>query len=1017
MSLTACTGVCPAAPRNICISQQQPAFRLMMRDSHHGPLFASDSRAERDRWVSALTAIVGEADQDDQDHDQDREEEEELASIMMAADDDEDDDDDDDRHHNFRSVTPRPVPSAPAFEQIAESGGYYGRRNSDSSSSATGAVQQQQQQQQHRGGVGGGLSLFGNRPTGPQSTPSSGTVITGYRAAAASDLHAELSNVKDLVLRLLDAQIVAGDPGAGLDVLREQLTAAAESIKEAARGIAQSGELIASRQRSDNIATTTTPAGAAPAAASAELEAAVSELTESMEMRTSKIAKMVHELLTQTKSNSTTPDSVVTTAVVDHAALKTSLDALGQQISQLVTQRNAQTETSALDELQVTLKKVTDKLDSRDSLGFAITDLAEQTSGLSAAHQQAAVDMAQLMTMIAAGNQRAAGAFDAGLQTLSAEIQSALAKHVDAVTTASTGQIAKINVQLEAKTADIKAAITATSTTTTTTTTRDKYADAAAASAAPMMEILVEIRDRLAAAPAALGRGGGSGTGDRLDRPTTNMITAINDKLIHLSRVVDHVQATQTARFSSLDTALAASGGGGGGAAGNDDESEAAQMIQLHKLTDIGEGVAGLADRVARAGREAQTRHDVVDGRLDRIADQLKHMHRTVTKLVQVGMLGADAGEGSSSTGEGVSASGGSGGAGSVAAALAEQRSVLGRMREDLGEIKEQLADDVTGARLADLLAMFAISQDTHSAVADKVSRIEALGETSAGAVQELQDKLKIAATPRGANDATTADADARALLQQVAAQIEKLGSAPSQKSAHKLIESIHSCLVSYLPIDLDSRLSSIQTSLGAISRSTSPIRGGGAALSDPWQSSTPAKAASSSASPQDLRELLACYHESAQREHASAAALDSIQHSLARVLDCFDAHGLLQQTGPIPVPISVPTKTMPTAAAAARVTDVTELKELREAVMEIRNATAGRETVGEELAILVGKRNALREEIAALEAQKSELKRVAGTGGGCGQRRPKIIELGAASRRISCPPGIPIPIAPALEK
>ncbi|KAI8587704.1 hypothetical protein BDZ88DRAFT_231645 [Geranomyces variabilis] len=958
ISLTACTGVCPAAPRNT--NSSQPAFRLVMRDSH-GLLFASDSRAERDRWVSSLTAIVGEADEDDQDEDEDREEEEE-ESIMA----------DDDRHHNFRNVTPRPVPSAPAFEQVAETG-FYARRNSDS---ATGAVQQHQ----HRVG-GAGSSLFGNRPAQPQSTPSSGTV-TGVRAAAASDLHAELSNVKDLVLRLLDAQIVAGDPGAGFDILREELTTAAGSIKEAARGIVQAGEQIGSRQR-DNNAT----AAAAAAPPSAELEAAVSELTESMEMRTSKIAKMVHELLTQTKANSTT------VANTDHAALKPWLDSLGQQMSQLLTQRDAQPETSALDDLQKTLKKVAEKLDTRDSLGYAITDLAEQTSGLSAAQQQAAVDMGQLMTMIAAGNQRSTSAWNAGLQTLSAEIQSTLAKRLNDITSAST---AKINEQLEAKTADIKAAIA------TTITTRDKHADFALD---PMMELLVDIRDRLAATPAAPGRAG-SGTGDRLDRPTTNMITAINDKLIHLSRVVDHVQATQTARFSSLDTALAAVGGG---AAGNDDESEAAQMIQLHKLTDIGEGVAGLADRVARAGREAQTRHDVVDGRLDRIADQLKHMHRTVTKLVQVGMLGADANE-AGSAGDVVSVSGGPGGASGVAAALAEQRSVLGRMREDLGEIKEQLADDVTGARLADLLAMFAISQDTHSVVADKVSRIEALGKTSAGAVQELQDKLKIAATAHASNETATADADAHALLQQVAAQIEKLGSAPSQNSAHKLIESIHSCLVSYLPIDLDSRLSSIQTSLGAISRSTSPIRGGGA-LSDPWLSSASASAASSS-SPQDLRELLACYHESAQREHASAAALDSIQHSLARVLDCFDAHGLFQRTSSVPVPVSVPATTMP--AVAARLTDVTEFKELRDAVMEIRNATAGRETVREELAMLVGKRNALREEITALQAQKTELKTVGGSGG---QRGPKFgfVEMGSACRRISCPPGIPI--APAIEK
>ncbi|KAJ3148020.1 hypothetical protein HDU86_007588 [Geranomyces michiganensis] len=937
ISLTACTGVHPATPASTS-SISQPAFRLVMCDSSRGCLFAADSRAERDRWVSALAAIVGEADEDDQDEDEARDEEEEEEDALISG------------GSNFRSVTPRPVPSAPAYDQMIETS-HYGRRNS-AGASASGVMEQNRS-------VGG---LFGSRPAPLQSTPSSSSLRASV--AAAPDLHAELSNVKDLVLRLLDAQIVAGDPGAGLEILREQLATAVDTIKDAARGITNAGEQLASRQQQKDEGAAAAVVATAAAAPSAELEAAVSELIESMEMRTSKIAKMVHELLTQTKANAT-PDTTV------------------------AEQKHAESDSNALEELNATVKKLVEKLESSETLSCGITDLAEQTSGLSAAQQQTAVDIAQLMTMIAAGNQRATGASEANLRSLSTEIQAAIAKHTGDVTTTSTRQV---NDHLDAKTADIKEAIA------TTAAAHSKHADAALA---PMMEILVEIRDRLSAAPPP-GRGAASsGTGDRLDRPTTNMITAINDKLIHLSRVVDHVQSTQTARFSSLDTALAAAGSGASGTRGGD-ETEAAQMIQLHKLTDIGEGVAGLADRVARAGREAQTRHDVVDGRLDRIADQLKHMHRTVTKLVQVGMLGGDAGEGGS--GEMNSAGGASGGAGGVAAALAEQRSVLGRMREDLGEIKEQLADDVTGARLADLLAMFAISQDTHSVVADKVSRIEALGETSAGAVQELQDKLKIAAgTVQGSDNTTAADADARALLQQVAAQIEKLGSAPSQNSAHKLIESIHSCLVSYLPIDLDSRLSSIQTSLGAISRSTSPIRGGGGAAPDPWVSA-PARAASS---PQDLSELLSCYHESAQREHVTAAALDSIQHSLARVLDCFDAHGLFQKSGPVPIPVATP------RAAAANVIDVTELKELRDAVMEICNATAGRETVGEELAMLVGKRNELREEIAALEAQKMEVSKV----GGGGQRAPKVglVAISGASRRISCPPGIPI--APALER
>ena len=95
----------------------------------------------------------------------------------------------------------------------------------------------------------------------------------------------------------------------------------------------------------------------------------------------------------------------------------------------------------------------------------------------------------------------------------------------------------------------------------------------------------------------------------------------------------------------------------------------------------------------------------------------------------------------------------------------------------------------------------------------------------------------------------------------------ECLNELQAPKSNH-LLESIHQTLISYLPLNLESQLNEIKMTLGQ----RSPSSGSNADLLGTWQ--------------QDIMSRHATIEES----------LDSIQHTLARVVDCLDMNGLFNQ-------------------------------------------------------------------------------------------------------------------------
>ncbi|KAJ3020654.1 hypothetical protein HKX48_000448 [Thoreauomyces humboldtii] len=682
------------------------------------------------------------------------------------------------------------------------------------------------------------------------------------------------------------------------------------------------------------------------------------DLQESMEMRTSKIAKMVHELLQLQREK---PDAI--------EDVKSAVDEVGRKVVDMVQSRQPEATPDA--DLSTSIEEVKTSLARLESL-------CEKTLQESAVHTG---DAGQLMTMMAQANQMGAGVRGEALEllksireTLRRQVGSleevhgatkaaATAKDIKAIErvleqTATADELSAVKALLQTASHEKSGTLASLGSLETATKESHSLMKESKASIASIASTVEEVKTRLSLPTNGPTR---TGSGDRLDRPTTNMITSINDKLIHVSRLVDHVQATQTVRFAGIEERLANPSGLGQRVtegAKEGDESATDQMLQQHKLTDIRESLEGIAERVARLGREGQARHDVVDGRLERLGDQVKHMHRAVGKLVQVGMMGE--GDDAASMG-----SGGRGAAGSIV----EYRALLERMSGDIDDIKEAVAgDSITGGeRLQALLGMFAISQDTHAQVSETV-------KTVAEGVKDLVSRAPIA------TDDAWGPLEQR--IEALLSKSPKLATSASDSTVHRLVESIHSCLVSYLPIDLESRLNALQSAVSALSRATSQMRTP-LSISDSGPPSV--------ASPEALRELLDYHQDLASREHARSAALDSIQHALARILE--------SQTAP-PQPT---------------VTDVTEISQLRDAVMDMHRVTVGRPEEDErkrarvehEMCRLEERRVVLQKEVRDLEGRRDWL---------LGKREPLYaFDLrGASSRRISCPPGIHL--APASE-
>ncbi|KAJ3190455.1 hypothetical protein HDU85_000753 [Gaertneriomyces sp. JEL0708] len=456
----------------------------------------------------------------------------------------------------------------------------------------------------------------------------------------------------------------------------------------------------------------------------------------------------------------------------------------------------------------------------------------------------------------------------------------------------------------------------------------------------------------------------------RLDRPTTNMITSINDKLIHVTRLIDHIQETQTSRFSALESGLKESVAPKETTVSQADATSTDQILQQYKLTDIRDTLQSLEDRLSRVGREGQTRHEIMDGRLDRVMDQLKHMQRAVTKLVQVELLEANVERPQSGPDQSL---------------MNEQRNILSKIRKDISDIKEHMTDDVTLDRVNDLLSMLGISQDTHAAMAERINVI-------AGNIQKVENmcvdttEIKERLAPISEiNKRLDSLSDAVASLTSKPSLVDAAASPSSLSTLTRLTESIHSCLVSYLPIDLDTRLTSIQAAIQNSHRSSQTLT-----HQYPAPPLSQSHRSSSSLSQADLTSLLS---DVSDTKHTTREALDSIQHSLARVMDCLEMHGLTKRVAKASV-VEV--------EAVAPVVDSTAYEKL---TSQIINLTLLRQSLTAEIEGLLSQKTALMSQLHDIEHHGDKVmgksvslgKRIPLSGGLVGA---KVIE----NRRTSCP-------------
>ncbi|KAJ3273378.1 hypothetical protein HK104_004281 [Borealophlyctis nickersoniae] len=485
-----------------------------------------------------------------------------------------------------------------------------------------------------------------------------------------------------------------------------------------------------------------------------------------------------------------------------------------------------------------------------------------------------------------------------------------------------------------------------------------------------MDEIRARLTIALSRSPSPSGPSGAA-----VDRHTSQMIVGINDKIIHVGKLIEHVLEVMCGRFAVVEEKLNGNGNGDGSngdsqTAGDSrrgvetmtvpesqESREAAGAVASAKIAAaVRDAMSGIESRMARLGREGQTRHDVLEGRLAHIHESLMDLQRSVTAN------GATRG-GREEEGDDELVPGN-------VPASHKSMSMLRKIKNDIAELKELVGDDATGARLSDLLGMIGIMQETQARVASgletaanqrNMEEVKRPLEALAGAMDGLQSRVK------------REHEETKTLLTDLSTKVQRLsvanGAAPvgqptgSQEDAHllRLVESIHNCLVGYLPIDLDSKLNAIHSTVSELSKLTAP----------PHRITHASSSLTTTPAPMNIQSLLPFHEEMARHAITTTESLDSIQHTLARLVECLDGVGALGVAPPATMPAIDVTY-------ATEIRDgVVEMREmLRRAINEQRPAAPPssaleKEDIEESIATLRRERDALQSEIAELGTRK----------------------------------------------
>ncbi|TPX35367.1 hypothetical protein SmJEL517_g02223 [Synchytrium microbalum] len=179
------------------------------------------------------------------------------------------------------------------------------------------------------------------------------------------------------------------------------------------------------------------------------------------------------------------------------------------------------------------------------------------------------------------------------------------------------------------------------------------------------------------------------------------------------------------------------------------------------------------------------------------------------------------------------------------------------------------------------------------------------------------------------------------------------------------LLESTHNTIVSYLPVNLEQQLEAIQNSLAHLTTTTSSRYDPSSTSSSPQR--TIKKDVSGS--------ILAHFEDQARRERQSAESLDSIQHTLSRLVEWTDLNGInsnSKSSSPNRRAASVPVSTQQVTEIVPD-TISTELNHLRRVLLEsnsVIDLEKRRADLTLEISNLLATKSQLVEQVGKLEAQ-----------------------------------------------
>ncbi|RKO93670.1 hypothetical protein BDK51DRAFT_37840 [Blyttiomyces helicus] len=633
-------------------------------------------------------------------------------------------------------------------------------------------------------------------------------------AAIAALLQREIQDVKEMVLKVLEGpgepdapEWVAGAAvvlGEGVDAINEAVTALRQVVGDVsgpdADGAGRRGlvELVAetldaklsdlgalvSRSRADDDA---------DGSPTAELETALVDLTESMEMRTSHIAKMVNELMRHPRAPDALRDAMdrVEVAVRDARDVPLMVDALCQEVRRIVADGEevagevralvgmvAEASQRALGrggKTEGEFRAVRDAIgrlegavgDGHVALVEKLTAVQERIAAsdgqsplceLKNIREAVAEIRARVGESLAfsergeTGRKQVTDAFtaiDAKVDCILTRVGgiASIGPALDSVShlVKSNGEVLseieqKLNFQaietliehveqrIDVRNSDIIQSISGLR---AALDDAPKPVAAAGIDIEPLRRLLEDLTTRvthLGARPLPT-----PSSTDRFDRPTTNMIVSINDKLIHLSKLLQHGHDSNTARFAALETHIRQIPSRPATAEPDDEPPTPRAASPTRHEADVRESLQSIESRLSRMSREARTHSDIVDGSLARIGDVVKLVQRTVLQIAQTQRSGGVADSGSDEEG-----TDGDGSSASVHRGVAELRTLLDAVRRELADVREVVAGDAaSGERMVSLLNILGFMQDAHNNTSEDTKRIVALVEALQEAVQE----------------------------------------------------------------------------------------------------------------------------------------------------------------------------------------------------------------------------------------------------------------------------------------